>query len=98
MKKIISLLVFISFLGMFCNAQYSVIKTPTNVSIESIDNSEAWGWLAIWEAQAAAWIIDNYSDAIRIGPASLTYNCHCYAWNSSDGGVKDWVNQNDSQP
>ena len=75
---------------MICEAQYSVIKTPTNVSIESQDHDEASvPFLAAWEALAAAWIIEHHSDAIRIGPASFTYNCHCYTWNSSDGGVKD---------
>lgn len=91
MKKFIFVLVCISFWGMFCNAQFGVIKTPTNVSIESEDRLEAPTWLATWEAEAADWIAINHSDAIRIGPASYTYNCHCYAWNSSDGGVQDWI-------
>ena len=96
MKKIISFLVLISFSIVICTAQYSTIKTPTNTSVESINNSEASAsWLALWENDAADWIDDNNSNATRIGPASYTYNCHCYTWHSSDGGNKDWVNKND---
>ena len=97
MKKIIFLLVFIPLLGILCNAQqYSVIKTPTNVSVESIIKPEySPAVLAQLEQQAADWIAANHSDAVRVGAASHTYNCHDYAWNMSDGGVANWVNQKD---
>jgi hypothetical protein len=96
MKKNISVLVCISLWGMYSTAQYAEIKTPTNVAIETIDNSEGDViWLATMEADAAKWISDYHLDAVRIGSASHTYNCHCYAWNSSDGGVKDWIDQID---
>lgn len=45
------------------------------------------------EADAAEWILDHSSQAIRVGAASATYNCHNYAWHSSDGGRRVWINQ-----
>jgi len=94
--KIISLLVLISFYGMMCIAQqYVTLKTPTNVSIESINTYDSGDWVETWEEEAAEWIDEHNSDAVRIGPATLTYNCHCFAWHSSDGGVENWINQDD---
>lgn len=96
MKKITFLLflTIISLVGVRCQ-EYVTIKTPTNVSVEAIDVPEAGdASLATWEAESAAWILNHHSDAVRIGPASHTYNCHNYAWHSSDGGSIVWINKN----
>lgn len=52
-------------------------------------------WVPICEADAAQWIIDNESDAQRIGAATTNYNCHSYAWNVSEGGssINAWLKQ-----
>jgi len=95
MKKIVSGLNILFICCIFCNAQVT-LKTPTNVSIISWDFDEASSyWLNLWETEAATWISEHSSDAIRIGPASHTYNCHCYAWHSSDGGTTNWINKDE---
>lgn len=81
-------------LSVICESQITV-KTPTNVSIVAYDTPEWDAMLATWEADAAAWISAHYSNAVRLSPASYTYNCHDYAWNYSDGGNPDWINQLD---
>jgi len=72
---------------------WTTIKTPTNVSVEAKYRTEGSpAILAALEAYAADWIDDNDSDAVKVEPASLTYNCHNYAWHKSDGGSTRWVN------
>ncbi|MCF8360913.1 MAG: hypothetical protein K9H26_19345 [Prolixibacteraceae bacterium] len=86
----ISLVLF----SLATHAQYTTIKTPTNVTVEAIVYSEySSGVLAQLEEDAADWIDDHDSDAERVAPASRTYNCHNYAWHNSDGGNRFWVNQ-----
>jgi hypothetical protein len=97
MKRIVLSLVLI---GLFCNSfaqdYYTSIKTPTNVGVEVIYRVEySTNDIAIIEAQAAGWIIAQNSNAVRVAPASRTYNCHNYAWHYSDGGTKRWINQFD---
>jgi hypothetical protein len=94
MKKLIFFMLLSLCFGMICEAQITV-KTPTNVSIVAYDNPEWNAMLATWESEAAAWISDHYSNAVRLAPASYTYNCHDYAWNYSDGGNPDWINKLD---
>ncbi|OQA64134.1 MAG: hypothetical protein BWY38_03075 [Ignavibacteria bacterium ADurb.Bin266] len=98
MKKVIflhiGLLVF--YLNTFSQDYYTTIKTPTGVSIEAISRVEfSSNDLAVVEADAADWISDHNSQAVRVAPASRTYNCHNYAWHNSDGGNRVWVNQTD---
>jgi len=98
MKRIIlSILSFVFCYNTFAQSDYyTTIKTPTNVSVEAIYRIEySAGYLAQVEAQAAGWISDQSSSAVRIAPASRTYNCHNFAWHNSDGGNRVWVNQND---
>lgn len=38
------------------------------------------------------YIQDNYPNATRLGEATVTYNCHSYAWNITCGGPTCWVN------
>jgi len=94
MKKLIFLILLSLCFGMICESQITV-KTPTNVSIVAYDYPEWDAMLATWEAEAADWISDHNSNAVRLAPASYTYNCHDYAWNYSDGGNPDWMNQLD---
>ena len=95
MKKLILFIVFIALCySTFAQDYWTSIKTPTNSTIEAIYRIEfSANDLAYVEAVAADWIDDYDSDAIRVGPASRTYNCHNYAWHSSDGGSKRWVNE-----
>lgn len=62
------------------------IKTPTNVEIQAINFFEDPNVLAGLEADAAAFIDEHNLNAVRIGPASITFNCHGYAWHMIDGG------------
>lgn len=72
------------------------IKTPMNQSVECLYLSDPPGYVELWEDQAADWIRDHNSNAVRIGPATQTYNCHAYAWHVSDGGSYCWINKKDS--
>lgn len=75
----------------------NTIKTPTNVTVDVILFSEfSSGDLAQIEAIAANWIISNGSNAVRVAPASQTYNCHAYAWHTKDGGNNVWINAHTS--
>lgn len=98
MKKIILLIVVIVFFNnTFAQTDYyTTIKTPTNISIEAIYRVEySSNDLAQIEADAANWISSHSSNAVRVAPASRSYNCHSYAWHYSDGGNKVWINQVD---
>ncbi|MCD5383069.1 T9SS type A sorting domain-containing protein [Candidatus Gracilibacteria bacterium] len=90
----LSIIMFVLYQNTF--AQYTTIKTPTDVSVEAIYFNEFTSdELAEAEALAANWLNAHGSNAIRVAPASKTYNCHDYAWHYSDGGTKRWVNQID---
>jgi len=68
------------------------IQTPTNVSIQAWDYVEFdQNSFELAEAEAADWIEDHHSNAVRVAPASRTYNCLGYAWHSSDGGDNFWI-------
>jgi hypothetical protein len=87
-------LVIIFFIVVNANVFAQTIKTPTNVSISVINNPEMTpSQLAATEAAAAQWISDHNSQAVRLAPASATYNCHNWAWHQSDGGTAVWINQ-----
>lgn len=76
------------------NAQ---ICTPKGTTLDYYDlpaGSETE--IAAWEQQALNWI-NTYLDTTtqyvkRIGPADGSYNCHSYAWHTSQNGNKDWLN------
>ena len=70
------------------------IKTPLNHTVYVNGNWDTDSLIAVWEADAADWINDHNSDAVRIGPATSNYNCHAYAWHVSDGGDSQdcWLN------
>ena len=81
---------------MFAQDYYTTINTSTNISVEALNLVEFTSpQLAAAEADAADWISDNGSNAVRVAAASRTYNCHNYAWHYSDGGTNLWVNQLD---
>jgi hypothetical protein len=69
------------------------IKTPMNQTVYCLILTDPPGMVAVWEADAADWIDDHNSNAVRIDAATQTYNCHGYAWHKSDGGSTRWINQ-----
>lgn len=92
MKKNILVQILILVVCVNSFAQIT-IKTPTNKSIEAYNLIEySSAILAIIEEDAEEWIDDHDSDAVRIGAATRTYNCHAYAWHKSDGGSTCWIN------
>jgi hypothetical protein len=98
MRKIfLSIIMIVFCYSVFAQYDYyTTIKTPTNVSVEAIYFVEASAdQIAMWEEQAANWISSHSSNAVRVAPASRTYNCHNFAWHNSDGGNKRWINQID---
>lgn len=94
MKRIFySLIVLLGIVGNRLYSQPTTIKTPTNVSINAFNIAEVSpSSLALLEADAANWISTYGSSAVRVGPASATYNCHAYAWHIKDGGSTVWIN------
>ena len=73
------------------------IQTPMGQTVSVVNNWDTPQYIAAWESEAAQWIIDNNSDAQRIGAATSNYNCHSYAWNVIEGGssTNKWINQFD---
>ncbi|MDZ7304874.1 MAG: tetratricopeptide repeat protein, partial [candidate division KSB1 bacterium] len=61
---------------------------PADTPPEMSDTDIAW---CHWYIQY--YYIDNppYLNAVRIGNASNTYNCHGYAWSLSEGGEQVWI-------
>jgi len=94
MKNIfLSTLLIVFYQSIFAQ-YYTTIKTPTNVTVEAIYFNEFTpDECARIETNAANWLNEHGSNAVRVAPASKTYNCHDYAWHYSDGGTKRWVNQ-----
>lgn len=70
------------------------IKTPKNQTVYVGDGYDTPQLIAGWEADAADWIYIYDSDAQRVGAATSNYNCHAYAWHTSDGGSSNdcWLN------
>lgn len=95
MKKII-IIISLIILCFSAFAQTTTVHTPTGVNIEAIQRAEfSQDDIAALEASAANWISTYSSNAVRVAPASATYNCHNFAWHSSDGGSQLWINQAD---
>ena len=44
-------------------------------------------------AELNSFTIKTYPNATFLSNSSATYNCHSYAWNVSDGGIKYWINE-----
>lgn len=91
----LSIIMIVFYHSILAQSDYwTTIKTPTNVSVEALHRYEhSSNILAMIENNAANWLIEHSSNAVRVAPASRTYNCHDYAWHYSDGGTKRWVNQ-----
>lgn len=70
-------------------------KTPMGQTVYLQNNWDTPAVKAAAEAWAAQWVIDNNSDAVRIGAATSNYNCHSYAWNVVEGKSSSnaWLNQ-----
>jgi parallel beta-helix repeat protein len=96
-NKNISLFYLAIFVSLFQNLLYAgdtTVRTPEGRSVPADTPPEmsaddiAW---CHWYIQY--YYIDNSPNlnAIRIGNASNTYNCHGYAWNLSEGGQQVWI-------
>ncbi|MDP2338363.1 MAG: hypothetical protein Q8N05_18310 [Bacteroidota bacterium] len=85
---------FLILIAIAANSQ-GTIQTPMGQTVMVDPGGDDSYWVPICEADAAQWIIDNNSDAQRIGAATTNYNCHSYAWNVSEGGssINAWLKQ-----
>jgi hypothetical protein len=45
-----------------------------------------------WTTSTNAYAQSQYPNATIVDNASSTYNCHGYAWHSSNGGTRYWIN------
>ncbi|MDA3880331.1 MAG: hypothetical protein PF436_08090 [Prolixibacteraceae bacterium] len=77
------------------NAQWynTTITSPSGETVYA-QNREEYSATELQglEDDAADWIAENNSDAERIGSASNVYNCHGFAWHTSEGGEPIWIN------
>ncbi|NQU88145.1 MAG: T9SS type A sorting domain-containing protein [Mariniphaga sp.] len=89
----LSFILLLISINVITNAQ-GTVKTPMNQTVYVLSDYDNPTWIALWEADAADWIDDNNSGAVRIGAATSNYNCHSYAWHVSDGGNSGdcWMN------
>lgn len=70
-----------------CLSQPLTPKCTSVITYYTIsENSQAWIDAMNAEAQA------QYPNATLVDDASATYNCHGYAWHSSNGGTRYWIN------
>jgi hypothetical protein len=91
----IALLLY-SFNPGFAQQTYTLVtdvKTPNNSIVEDtyVLTSPDVSYTA---AQLAALSLDislNYNGAELIDAPSYKYNCHAYAWHTSEGGSKVWM-------
>ena len=100
MKRQIIFAITSILIGLYtANAQdyWTTIYTPTGILVEAIVKYEFNAdELALVEQDAANWIKNHKSKAMRIASASRSYNCHSFAWHYSDGGSKVWIYQTNS--
>lgn len=95
MKKILFLSIF-SLWIYYLHAQSTTIKTPTDVTIDALVRPPlSYADSVQIEADAAGWLNDHNSKAVRADHATNSYNCHAYAWHVKDGGNKVWLNAHD---
>lgn len=89
MKRIIlSILTSIIFINVYAYT-IGTIYTPEGSAIEVLYLSE------MLEDEIDYYntsIAQSYPNATLIGTATLTYNCHSYAWNMTEGGPTCWLN------
>ncbi|MDP3916002.1 MAG: T9SS type A sorting domain-containing protein [Bacteroidota bacterium] len=85
---------FLVMIAAMANSQ-GTVQTPMGKTVYLEPGYDTPQYIAIWESNAAQWIIDNQSDAQKKGSATSHYNCHSYAWNVSEGGssTNSWMNQ-----
>jgi hypothetical protein len=84
------LTIFLLCFVFLCNAQV-YLYTPNGSRIFAFQHSE-WSDsadIAYFTAECAL----EYPDAEILADASLTYNCHSYAWNMSEGGPICWLEE-----
>ena len=70
------------------------IYTPKGEELTGEIHTDNPDWVAYWEDTASnylAWKGWGQDLVQRIGPATYTYNCHGYAWHSSEGNSNKWI-------
>jgi len=88
------------FTLLFPNSLYAVtIYTPEGRSVTASTPSEmSQGDIDYCHWYIQVFYIDPYDlNAVRIGNASQTYNCHGYAWSLSEGDVKTWIQDDEEK-
>jgi hypothetical protein len=66
----------------------TTIKTPKCTNVTALIISEqSQAWIDATNAYAQS----QYPNATIVDNASSTYNCHGYAWHSSNGGTRYWI-------
>ncbi|MBW6536515.1 MAG: hypothetical protein K0B11_16005 [Mariniphaga sp.] len=93
MKRTIYLTTLLLFVGVKVYSQHSgAILTPKGNSVEYYNGY--LGDTAAYRAYADSLIESNNWDATMVAPGTHEYNCHAFAWHTSEGGPEydRWVN------
>lgn len=93
MKRTIYLTTLLLFVGVKVYSQHSgTILTPKGNSVEYYNGY--LGDTAAYRAYADSLIESNNWDATMVAPGTHEYNCHAFAWHTSEGGPEydRWVN------
>ncbi|MDR1543621.1 MAG: hypothetical protein LBS50_04265 [Prevotellaceae bacterium] len=89
MKKI-GATVFGLLITLCCNSQTVYLYTPNGSAVYAFQRTEMSAADIQYYTNEFA---TNYPLAEVLADASLTYNCHSYAWNLIEEGVTCWLNQ-----
>ena len=90
MKTKIITIFFLCFFGL-CHAQNVVyLYTPNGSKVSAFLLEELYPYEIEYYNQEYSIL---YPHAELLADASLTYNCHSYAWNMVEGGATCWLNQ-----
>ena len=77
---------------MICGTTFTQVYTPNGTPVEYIHFSE--GNVALMEDLAEEFLMTRGWThlVIKTAPATMSYNCHSFAWNMSEGGITCWIN------
>jgi hypothetical protein len=91
MKRIIYIVIVIFFVAINVYAQHNgTILTPKGNSIEYYNGY--LGDTTAYRAYADSLINSNSWDATLVASGTSEYNCHAFAWHTSEGGADCWIN------
>jgi hypothetical protein len=90
MKKYIYFILLLTSVNLFAQTPDGNIKTPKGNDVEYYNGT--LGDTASYRVYAESLINDNDWDATIVSHATGKYNCHSYAWHTSEGGSDCWVN------